>query len=166
MNVLEEGKISTVCFIPKKMIVSVAQNVYICLFFSVLNYLREKHQKPGLLIAFRQLPKSVLIPVCFFSAGLLKLNFNDTLVSSAHTVISSEHFQLGTRRNHAHLARLKLATLWFNGWNIGYSIRRAMSSILACGTKIFVLPGAHGFSPLQVKNVHCLTSVSLKLIRI
>ena len=28
-------------------------NIYICLFFSVLNYLREKHQKRGLLIAFR-----------------------------------------------------------------------------------------------------------------
>ena len=33
-----------------------------------------------------------------FSAGLLKLNFNDTLVSS--TFISSEHVQLGWR-NHA-----------------------------------------------------------------
>ena len=31
--------------------------------------------------------KSVLIPVClfFFPAGLLKLDFNDTLVSSTHT---------------------------------------------------------------------------------
>ena len=30
--------------------------------------------------------KGILIPVCFFSAGLLKLDFNDTLVSSTHTV--------------------------------------------------------------------------------
>ena len=33
--------------------------------------------------------KSVLNPVClfvFFSAGLLKLDFNDTLVSSTHTL--------------------------------------------------------------------------------
>ena len=27
----------------------------------------------------------LFVPVCFFSTGLLKLNFNDTLVSSAHT---------------------------------------------------------------------------------
>ena len=27
----------------------------------------------------------MFVPVCFFSAGLLKLNFNDTLVSSTHT---------------------------------------------------------------------------------
>ena len=44
---LEEGKISTICFIPKK-----SPRMYI-LFFSVLKHLREKHQRPGLLIAFR-----------------------------------------------------------------------------------------------------------------
>ena len=44
MDDLKEGKISTICSIPKKMIVSVAQNVYICLFFGVLNCLREKHR--------------------------------------------------------------------------------------------------------------------------
>ena len=80
---LEEGKISTICFIPKK-----SPRMYI-LFFSVLKHLREKHQRPGLLIAFRQLPKSQTEECShsclFFSAGLLKLDFNDTLVSSTRT---------------------------------------------------------------------------------
>ena len=35
-----------------------------------------------------------------------------------------------------------------------YSIRRVASSILAWGTKSFVVPGEHGFSSFQVKNVH------------
>ena len=34
------------------------------------------------------------------------------------------------------------------------SIRRVVSSILALGTKIFVVPGEHDFSSFQVENVH------------
>ena len=44
----------------------------------------------------------------FFSAGLLKLDFNDTLVKQ-HTYISSEHFQLGKRRNHARPGQRKFS---------------------------------------------------------
>ena len=70
-------------------------------------------------------------------------------------------------------ARIELATLRFSGWNVRLtcSIRRVVSSILALGTKIFFVPGEHGFSSFQVKNVHwkcnvLLTSVSLKLTKI
>ena len=35
-----------------------------------------------------------------------------------------------------------------------YSIWRVASSILAWVTKIFVVPGEHGFSSFQVENVH------------
>ena len=34
------------------------------------------------------------------------------------------------------------------------SIRRVVTSILARGTKIFVVPGKHDFSSFQVENVH------------
>ena len=44
--------------------------------------------------------------------------------------------------------------LRFSGWNVRYSIRRVVSSILALGTKFFVVPGEHGFSSFQVENVH------------
>ena len=68
-------------------------------------------------------------------------------------------------------ARIELATLRFSGWNVRYSIRRVVSSILAPGTKIFVVPGEHSFSSFQVEiftGSVCvlLTSVSLKLIKI
>ena len=70
-------------------------------------------------------------------------------------------------------ARIELATLRFSGWNVRFScsIRRVVSSILASGTKIFFVPGEHGFSSFQVENVHwkcimLLTSVSLKLTKI
>ena len=54
---------------------------------------------------------------------------------------------------------------------ISCSIRRVVSSILASGTKIFFVPGEHGFSSFQVKMFTgsvcvLLTSVSLKLTKI
>ena len=53
-------------------------------------------------------------------------------------------------------ARIELATLRFSGWNVRQtcSIRRVVSSILAYGTKIFVVPGEHDFFSFQVENVH------------
>ena len=71
-------------------------------------------------------------------------------------------------------ARIELATLRFIGWNVRFScsIWRVVSSILALGTKIFFVPGEHGFSSFQVENVHwkcncvLLTSVSLKLTKV
>ena len=49
-----------------------------------------------------------------------------------------------------------------------YSIRRVASSILARGTKIFVVPGEHGFSSFQVENVHwkCMCDAHYSIIKI
>ena len=62
----------------------------------------------------------------------------------------------GTKEISMPRARIELATLRFSGWNVLYtcSIRRVVSSILALGTKIFVVPGEHHFSSFQVENVH------------
>ena len=97
----------------------------------------------------------------FFSAGLLKLSFNDTLVSSTHTfpvnisnLEGGETMLARTKEISKPWSRIELATLRFSGWNVRYSIRRVVSSILALGTKFFVVPGEHGFSSFQVENVH------------
>ena len=85
MDDLEEGKISTTCFIPKK-----PPRMYIFAYFLVYWIIYEKSIK-GLvcwshLNSYRRVRlKSVLIPVCFFLQDLLKLDFNDTLVSSTRT---------------------------------------------------------------------------------
>ena len=81
----EEGKISTICFIPRK-----SSRMYILAYVLVYWIIYEKSIK-GLvcwshLDSYRRVRlKSVLIPVCFFLQDLLKLDFNDTLVSSTHT---------------------------------------------------------------------------------
>ena len=44
-----------------------------------------------------------------------------------------------------------------SGWNVRYktcSIQWVVSSILALGTKILVVPGEHDFFSFQVENVH------------
>ena len=81
---LEEGKISTISSFQRSRL----ECIYL-LIFQCTESLREKHQRPGLLIAFRQFPRSQTEECShsclFFSAGLLKLDFNDTLVSSTRT---------------------------------------------------------------------------------
>ena len=113
----------------------------------------------------------------FFSARLLKLNFNDTLVSSTHT-FPANNFNLEggapcsprTKEISMPTARIELATLRFSGWNVRFScsIRRVVSSILALGTKIFFVPGEHGFSSFQVENVHwkCMYAAHQCIIKI
>ena len=65
-------------------------------------------------------------------------------------------------------SRIALVTLRFSGWNVRYSIRRVVSSILVLGTKIFVVPGEHGFSSFQVENVHwtCMCAAHKCIIKI
>ena len=107
--------------------------------------------------------KGILIPVCFFSAGLLKLDFNDTLVSSTHTVpvnifkLEGGETVLARDKGNFH-AQGQESNSRPSGSEVStselYSIRRVASSILAWGTKIFVVPGEHGFFSFQVENVH------------
>ena len=85
----------------------------------------------------------------FFSAGLLKLNFNDTLVSSTHifpvNIFNLEGGETMLARDKGNFQALVENRTWDppvqNGWNVRYSIRRVVSSILAPGTKFFVVPG-------------------------
>ena len=91
-----------------------------------------------------------LFPFVFFSAGLLKLNFNDTLVSSTHT------FQIFVP-----VARIKLTT-----FRILYRMfqplnRKVASSILARWAWFLLLPSWK--CSLEITVCVLLTSVSLKL---
>ena len=96
-----------------------------------------------------------------------------------HTYISSEHFQLGRRRNHARPGQRKFpcprqeSNSRPSGSVAGTSdkhcgIRMVVSSILAQGTKIFVVPGEYDFSSFQVENVHwkCMCATHLCIIKI
>ena len=98
----------------------------------------------------------------FFSAELLKLNFNDTLVSSTHTFpvnnfnLEGGKTMLAQDKGNFHAHGTNRTRDPPVGWNVRFScsIRRVVSSILALGTNIFFVPGEHGFSSFQVEIVH------------
>ena len=117
----------------------------------------------------------------FFSAGLLKLDFNDTLVKQ-HTYISSEHFQLGKRRNHARPGQRKFACPG-KEWNSrpsGSVVGTSDKHVVFGGSWVQFSPWVRKFSLSRASMISppsklkiftgsvcvLLTSVSLKLIKI
>ena len=116
----------------------------------------------------------------FFSAGLLKLNFNDTL--EQHTYFSSEQFQLGRRRNHARPGQRKFPCprQESNSQPSGSVVGTSDKHVVFGGSWVQFSPGVRKFSlsrasmispPSKLKmftgSVCVLrTSVSLELIKI
>ena len=113
----------------------------------------------------------------FFSAGLLKLDFNDTLVSSTDTfpvnIFNLEGGETMLARDKGNFHALgKNRTRdppvqWLERpINMQYSGGREFNS--RRGTKIFVVPGEHDFSSFQVENVHwkCMCAAHQCIINI
>ena len=122
----------------------------------------------------------------FFSAGILKLNFNDTLVSSTHTfpvnifnLEGGETMLARDKRNFQALIQNRtrnplvewlerpIQTCYNESRRpIQYSEGREFNS--RRGYEIFRFPGEHGFSSFQVENVQwkCMCAAHQCVIKI